>query len=172
MNYLSVVKLPRIHEVGFDALWKESDGFVSRGHLQEHSHADLVPLQDLLARLPDMLLPLDVALSTTLLQIDTKQNFEIRKKKNVSAESIYICMFLRISSNIKDIFPHFRPFTHISTLTPSHGTRNKRGPAVRIFLMLLLPLQGAAWTQIGVALPANVWLQPECDFLVADCSVA
>lgn len=36
-------------------------------HLQEHPHADLVSLQDLIAGLPNMLLPLDVALSTALL---------------------------------------------------------------------------------------------------------
>lgn len=36
-------------------------------HLQEHPHADLVPLQDLLARLSHMLLPLDLALPTALL---------------------------------------------------------------------------------------------------------
>lgn len=149
---------------------------MSVSHLQEHPHADLVPLQDLLTRLPDMLLPLDVALPTTLLQIKTKQNFEIRKKKNVSSESTYT-----LSSNMKR-FSHI-PTSHPSTLIPpvtiSHVMLNKRGPAVRIFLqcvlcmmLLLLPLQGVAWTQIGVALPANVWLQPECDFLVADCSVA
>lgn len=44
-----------------------------RGHLQEHPHADLVPLQDLLARLPHVLLPLDVALSAALLQTHTRQ---------------------------------------------------------------------------------------------------
>lgn len=54
-------------------LIKESDEFASVNHLQEHPHADLIPLQDLLTRLPNMLLPLDMALSTTLLQIMTRK---------------------------------------------------------------------------------------------------
>lgn len=38
--------------------------------LQEDPHADLVPLQHLLARLPHMQLPLDVTFSAALLQVE------------------------------------------------------------------------------------------------------
>lgn len=50
---------------------------------------------------------------------------------------------------------------------------NKNIPSQRLLYMLLvLPLQGLAQTQLGVALRANVCLQRECDLLAFDCLVA
>lgn len=116
------------------------------GRLQEHPHADLVPLQDLLARLPHMLLPLDVALSTALLERKHKKG---RGQKLVRAWKEWkgkrMNRFIRISSQHLFLMCHqkprhdvtFPPHIHPSLLLLWHHFQfllNKRNAAVGIFL--------------------------------------
>ena len=89
--------------------------------LQEHPHADLISLQDLLTRLPHMLLPLDMALSTALLMKRSRKERETnvvrdsRKERNneKARELLVNVLFHHISSG----FQHFNTPSLPASLT-------------------------------------------------------
>lgn len=106
-RYERVISPPLIY------CWLAEPCSVRRVHLQEHSHADLVSLQDLLTRLPHMLLPLDVTFSAALLQRHTRQTADQNQWGLGDSEKASLCnIYSSCIIKIQDMISHTTSIHH------------------------------------------------------------